>query len=320
MGRAVDLARVLGLSPKKLRELIVKRRALYNFRTEEINGKTRSLAVPLDEMRDAHERIKELLNRIVPRDYLFSPRKGRSTFDNAKLHENSTNIEKVDVKQFYPSTTDEHVFQFFYHRMKMAPDVAGRVTKLCTINSRVAFGSPVSPILCALVHDDIFAPVAEAVNAGGNAMSVWVDDVAISGRNVSPSLIRGLRRRVRAKRMEAHRGQRAKVRGGVVITGTHVDSRGTSPANKTHMKLRDKLEQLDGAASDAERLTLVRSLIGLTTYCITVCNEGSAERQRHRSRLAWLHNLRRELERPPAVATTAGATLTAVAGCSAPWE
>lgn len=65
IGRAKDLADLLGLTPKQMTALIVRRSVLYAFKDEVIGGKQWSLAVPINEMRSTHERIKNLFSRIV---------------------------------------------------------------------------------------------------------------------------------------------------------------------------------------------------------------------------------------------------------------
>ena len=184
MGTGKDLCNLLRVPRKELVTLIVQRSARYRFEDEEVNGKMRHLAVPLGKMRAVHERIKNILVRIKFGPYLYSPRKGRTAFLNAVQHIASEVVVKIDVKQFYPSTTEEHVFQFFRHRMQMVDDVAGRLTKICTVNGIVPFGSPLSPILCALVHDDAFSYAARLCELDGNLMTVWVDDITLSGFGV----------------------------------------------------------------------------------------------------------------------------------------
>lgn len=296
MAKGVDLARILRVTPKELRDLIIKREACYYFREEEINQKKRSLAVPTGKMRVVHERIKSLLERIILNKYLFSPRRGRSSVDNALAHAGRRQFAKLDVKQFYPSTTDEHVFQFFHHRLGMVPDVAGRLTKLCTVNGRVAFGSPLSPILCALVHDDMFSRADSMSNQNDALMSVWVDDVVISGEKIDPSLLHSIHRVIASKRMRAHKSQRASLRRGTVVTGAFIDSAGISPANKSHIKMKEKLLELAETSDLEKRLTLIRSLIGLSNYFLTVYSKDSSAYERVRGRLVWLHNERREVE------------------------
>jgi RNA-directed DNA polymerase len=320
MGRAVDLAALLHLSPKQLTGLIVRRQALYLFREETINGKIRSLAVPIGEMRRVHDRMKALLGRIVLPSYLYSPRRGKAPLDNAVAHMSGRSVVKLDIKQFYPSTTDEHVFQFFHHRLGMADDVAGRLTKLCTVNGKVPFGSPLSPILCALVHDDVFSRAATLCQLDGDTMSLWVDDLTISGDDVGQHLLRSIRRMLMSKRLPPHKSQRVQVRRGVVITGTFISPRGPAPANKSHLKMRDKLNELQTTASTGRQLEIARSLIGMVNHQMTIFPKDSNAHARLRARLAWLHNLRRQLEEPRTLTQESTQSPDVVVDSIVPWD
>ncbi len=292
MGRAKDLCAILSLSSQKLTRLLVQRGVLYYFEDIEINKKLRSLAVPVGPMRILHERIKDLLCRIRLGDYLYSPRRGRSAYANAVSHIDSDRIFKLDIRQFYPSTTSEHVFQFFLYRMRMAPDIAGRLTKLCTINGIVPFGSPLSPILCALVHDDVFSSAAGICDLRDTEMTLWVDDMSISGKNVSRRSIQMIRSRIASKRLRTHKAEELTTRIGTVITGVYIDKFGAAPANKSHVKIREKFSQLKIATTNADKISLILSLIGMHNYQKTV-SSGDL-RDRIIGRLQFLH---RELNR-----------------------
>lgn len=320
IGRADDLARVLGITKKELRSIIVRRVALYSFRDVEIGGKARSLAVPIWEMREVHERVKVLLNRIQLPNYIYSPRKGKSSVDNAVSHVGSNAFVKLDIKQFYPSTTDEHVFQFFRYRLRMIDDVAGRLTKICTVNGRVPFGSPLSPVLCALVHDDVFSRISQACEIAGDTMTLWVDDVTISGNRVDQTLIHDIRRLINAKRMQPHKSQRVGQRTGVVITGTFLNSHGISPANRLHVKMREKLADLKNSESDEEKYGLVLSLIGLVNHFMTIYAPDSAPYLRLKRRLAWLHNLRRDLHQASVTGRLDPESFNEADANTIPWE
>lgn len=290
MGRAKDLAALLRISPKQMKSLIVRASSLYFYRDEEIGGKRRSLAVPINEMRSLHERIKGLLGRIILPDYLYSPRRGRAAVDNALVHQDALVVVKLDVKQFYPSTTDEHVFQFFRHRLGIVDDVAGRLTKLCTIQGRVPFGSPLSPVLCALVHDDVFGKVAARCQLSGDTMSLWVDDLTVSGNSVTVGMVRDITRLIAAKGLKTHKTQRSSARRGIVITGTFIGPNGAAPANKSHLKMIEKLRLLDLETDPAARMKLIESLLGMVNYQMTIFSEDSENYQRLKSRRQWLWN------------------------------
>lgn len=290
IGRSVDLAKALKLTPKRMKSIIVRRPGLYWFKEEVISGKQRSLAVPIGEMRTLHERLKDLLGRITLPPYLHCPRRGRTATKNALVHVGAPIVAKLDVKQFYPSTTDEHVFQFFHYRLGMVEDVAGRLTKLCTINGKVAFGSPLSPILCALVHDDLFGRVAARCELSNDTLSLWVDDLTISGSSASKKLVRDISRLIASKGLRAHKAQRSTIRRGIVVTGTFIDKKGPSPANKSHLKMKEKLLALESEANSEVRIGLIRSLLGMVTHQISIYPAGSERNARLLRRRQWLWN------------------------------
>jgi len=156
MGRQRDLASLVRFDVKLLRLLARGGIDNYSVRDAEINGKLRTIVCPRGKMRRLHNTLKGLFNRIRQPEYLYSPRRMHTPYSNAFTHCDSNHIIKLDIKQFYPSTTSEHVYQFFRHRMRMADDVAGLLTKLCTANDKIPFGSPLSPVLCSLVHRRLF--------------------------------------------------------------------------------------------------------------------------------------------------------------------
>jgi len=323
MGRAKDLADILRLTPKELTRLIVQRSVLYAFKDEVIGGKARSLAVPINEMRRVHDRIKDLLGRIILPDYLFSPRRGRAAVDNALVHLGRAEVVKLDVKQFYPSTTSEHVFQFLKHRLGMADDVAGRLTKICTINGRVPFGSPLSPVLCALVHDDLFSKVAERCELHGDELSLWVDDVTVSGDRVAKGLVRDIIRLIERKGLKAHKAQRSTARKGIVITGTFIGPKGPAPANKSHLKMHAKLMQIEAESDPAVRVKLVQSAIGMVNHQLTIYPDGGEDHSRLKARRQWLWNEFRSLSSlNELAASAAAATMVATIppDASVPWN
>ena len=177
MGRQRDLAELVGFTLKRLRKLAADRESCYWTRELQINGKMRKITCPFGAMRRLHERLKHLFNRIQQPSYLYSPRHGVSAPMNAAAHIGAKEVVKLDVRQFYPSTTDEHVFRFFFHELGMRADVAGLLTKLATFRGRVPFGSPLSPVLCALVHRDIFDDIHACGTAANSTFTLWVDDL-----------------------------------------------------------------------------------------------------------------------------------------------
>jgi RNA-directed DNA polymerase len=173
-------ADLLRLKKVRFKELTTEREFHYRTWIGETNGKVRNFAVPTGSMRRIHERLKNLLDRIEKPNYLYSPRVGYSPISNAALHIGSTQVFKLDIRQFYPSTTREHIFRFCRYRLQMSDDVAGAFAKLATFEGFAPFGSPLSPILCFLAHQDVFDAIDWLCAKTHNKFSLWVDDITIS--------------------------------------------------------------------------------------------------------------------------------------------
>jgi RNA-directed DNA polymerase len=290
-------AELLGLKKARFKKLTTEREFHYKTWTGEANGKVRKFAVPVGSLRRVHERLKNLLDRIEKPSYLFSPRSGRSPVENAILHFGSEQVFKIDIRQFYPSTTREHIFRFCRHRLQMSDDVAGAFAKLATFGGIAPFGSPLSPILCFLAHKDMFDEMDRLCVTDDNKFSLWVDDITISGPRVSGTLMHEIRRLIESKGFRHHKEQSRHTASGIVVTGSHVSKKLVAPANKHHLKMFEKLKTLDETSDPSERLALVNSLIGMTTNAMAIYPRHAEAFKRAAKRQQWLHGQRRELRK-----------------------
>lgn len=319
--RQKDLAEYLGLSKTKLESLISRKSEFYSVRDKEVNGKKRKIVTPQRRMRRVHERLRDLLNRICKHECIYSPKKGVKALDNANAHAGGPEVVKLDIRQFYPSTTSEHVFQFFHYTMKQREDVAGLLAKLCTFDNVLPFGSPVSPVLCALVHDDIFTEIGGVTGISGNKVTVWVDDIVVSGQRVHRNTVWQIEQAIRKKGLATHKNERHSLKNGVVITGIYIDEAGPRVSNKTHLKIKQKLTDYDNAKNDMDKLACVNSLIGLHNYALH--NEKASYRRLDllNRRKEWLHHERRRLEKQVSKAKlTENAPVAAEVDNSVPWD
>ena len=130
--RRRDVAKLLNLSPSKVTRLLADRDHLYAVRDEVIGGKLRRLTVPLKGMRRCHDRLLHLLRRIELPEYIRCPRKKSTAWGNALAHLESASVTSFDIKAFYPSTTEEHIFRFFRYRLEMSEDCARQLALLCS--------------------------------------------------------------------------------------------------------------------------------------------------------------------------------------------
>jgi RNA-directed DNA polymerase len=260
-----------------------------------ISGKQRALAVPYGKLRTLHERLKFHLNKIKQPDYVFCPRKGRSQRDNAEHHVGQNQFLKIDIRQFYPSTTNEHIFRWAHHTCGLRPDVAGLFVHLVTVDGKMPFGSPLSPILTAHVHRLMFDSIYAACQRRPLQMSLWVDDLTISGCAVPGDLIEEIREIIRRNGLQSHKicfrsGGRP-----VTITGVPVEGERVGAPLSLHKKIEDAYAELRLPQTDAERsYTIERLLSHLGTYRFYV-GPASSEGRKTADRMNGLRRRRSKL-------------------------
>lgn len=130
-----------------------------------------------------HKRLSFLLSSIQTKEYLFSGVKGKSCPDNARYHlENSDKyIVKLDLKGFFPSVTFESILKFFEKDLKCSASVAKTLAKILTFKDYLPTGSPASMVMAYYANKRMFDEIDKIVSDYCCKMSLWVDDIIISG-------------------------------------------------------------------------------------------------------------------------------------------
>lgn len=227
------------------------------------SGKSRDLAYPVSRLRAAHERFKFHLNKIKQPSYLFSPRKSFSQRDNAVHHLDQLQYLALDLKQFYPSTTRKMIFDWFLYDLGMYEDVAGLLSHLCTVDDKASLGSPLTPVLCSLVHRKMFNQIADICDARGLRYSVWVDDLTISGNFVPGIVLNEIRDVIRSSGLKSHR---IKYRNGnkpVFVTGIGIIGKSLVAPKAYNAKLKELRQLLHDAETDCEKDSITLNMLSL---------------------------------------------------------
>lgn len=189
------LAELLGLDKKKLVELSKKtdNYSVFELPEEscEFTGKVKKarwVQNPVPELKELHRRIQTLLSRVSVPDYCHGGAKGRSYRSNAATHVAASFVATFDLKAFFPSTKADQVFRFFSQDLKCVPDVAGLLTDLCTYQRVLPTGSPVSPLLAFWANRMLFSSLHKRATEQNLTLSVYVDDVTLSGKSLPADL------------------------------------------------------------------------------------------------------------------------------------
>lgn len=141
----------------------------------------RQIDIPDHGLKAVQSRIANLLGRITPPDWLFSPVKGRSYVDNAARHKGAVAFWLLDIADYFPSCSANNVAHFFRQRMECSPDVTAILVHIATWQQCLPQGSPCSPILAYLSNLSLWEAIEKSVHAAGLRHSIYADDITISG-------------------------------------------------------------------------------------------------------------------------------------------
>ena len=202
--------------------------------------------------------------RIEPPDFLFCPVKGRSYVTNAALHAGAREIRTLDVAKYFPSTPRYRVYWFFHTVMQCSPDVAAILAKLLTADGHLATGSTVSPILSFYAFHDMWHTIARIAREAGCKISVYMDDVTLSGDRVAEHVMWAIRQQVHSRQLVYHKERH--FRGGVgEVTGVVVRDSAIRLPNRQRKKLYDLKTALMVEEDATTAATLTRSISGLSS-------------------------------------------------------
>lgn len=292
-----DLGELLGASRDHLRFLATHKEHFVVRRQEEIGKKKklRDLKYPVADLRGVHERLKFHLNKIKQPSYLFSPRRNRGQRDNAALHVGQHQYLTLDLKQFYPSTSSAMVRRWFRDEMGMYPDVAGLLTHLCTIDDQVSFGSPLTPVLCTLIHRPMFDKIAELCEIQGLRYSLWVDDLTISGKFVHGDIAREIRKIIADAGLRSHKIRFRTGSRPVYITGIGVVGRKLVAPNTLNLRIKELWETFHLAETLDERDDCIQALLAQLGTQRHICGASSAIGRKAADQMNALRQKRRKM-------------------------
>lgn len=228
-----------------------------------LNPKQREIQAPIHWMAAAHKTIGDLLARIEVPDYVFS-QKGRSYADNARQHLGTHPVIKTDIHKFYPSVTRTMVFRMFMQEFECAADVADRLADICCYKqAHLPTGSPLSGRVALFAARGLFDDISKLAAAAGCKLTVYVDDIVLSGPNATQRLLGEVRMlisrhglRSKGKKSKSFAPGSPKPVTGAVIVGDDLRL-----PNERHQKLHKTRVALKGAKGEA-RLKLKRELRG----------------------------------------------------------
>lgn len=239
------LARILQISPAKLKKLARLEDGYIHFKKPKKKGGSRDISAPIPPLKSVQARIADLLGRVAPPDYLFAPVEGRSYVDNAAWHIGARAVRLLDIEDFFPSCTINKVIWFFRTHMECSPDVVVILARIVTHKDVLPQGSPCSPILAYYAYADMWEEIENLVSGAGCKLSVYADDLTISGDTVPEAMIWEIKKALyrHGHRYVVHK-ERARRDRAAEITGVILSREGVTAPNRQRQKIHDVRENL----------------------------------------------------------------------------
>ena len=204
----------------------------YEAQIPKKSGEMRCLQIPAMRLRIIQRWILDhILYQIRVSPYCDGFCKKRSICTNAKKHLHQDCVVNMDLKDFFPSITQEQIFKIFYY-YGYTDEVSYMLSRLCTCDGHLPQGAPTSPYLSNIVCLRLDKRLAGLAKKYEVVYSRYADDITFSGKygvqNIIPvaeKIIRDEGFKVNdAKTRTAYRYQRQEVTGICVNdTKMHVD-------------------------------------------------------------------------------------------------
>ena len=250
--------KVLGIKWNSVPKLL-KSKNFHAF----VNDDGRLIQTPIYRMKSLHKRIGSLLSKIELPEYLHS-KKGFSYVTNAKVHVGKTPLIKTDIHKFYPSTSRLMVYLMFVREFKCAKDIAHRLADICCYEQKhLPTGSKISGYIAFFAAQPIFNEIDSLAKQYSCKLTLYVDDIIISGEMATKELLSKVRQIIRESdyKTKNQKSITFSAYKSKKVTGVIVSANGLAIPNKQHLKIYKKRKKILDA-SQSEREALNRSLKG----------------------------------------------------------
>jgi retron-type reverse transcriptase len=209
-----ELARRLGMTGAELAAVEVR---YHQFTIpKRRGGGRRTILAPDRPLKRLQRRIlRRLLALLVSHPAVHGFERGRSIVTNARFHRARPIVVRLDIREFFTSTSAQRVERFF-RRIGWSRPAARRLTELCTYQGGLPQGAPTSPRLANLINYRLDTRLDHLAVRMGAMYTRYADDLTFSfdqdtgGR--ARCLIRAVGRIVAAEGYRLHTRRKLSIR------------------------------------------------------------------------------------------------------------
>ena len=174
----------------KLEELLAKYPAeaeVYLVFESKPDGSKRPIAKQNESLNKWLKRTKKelyLLRKDWP-DFMHGGVKKRSYISFARPHTNKKTVISIDIRDCFGSINQKHVQDVLVSRLNLSIKLAGRLASKLCYKGRLPQGYATSNFLTNLYLSETLLYIKRQLRKAGADMTIYVDDIAISGQNLN---------------------------------------------------------------------------------------------------------------------------------------
>jgi RNA-directed DNA polymerase len=245
-----------------------------------ISSKKRSIDNPSEELKSVQRRIVRKLLGQTPPDFLFGAVKGKTIHDNAALHHGAQYVVKMDIKSYYPSVTNDHVYRIWRHELGCSHEVAKLLTRLTTYERHLPQGAPTSSILANIYLSSVYEPILERCSNLDLKTGAFVDDLVFSGGAAAKGMMQPTRKLLGRDgfSFSARKREVLGPRDSKLITGIRDGRDGPRAPYGKLADLRAGFHKLAvGAVPESENADYIKRLAARVSHVNTICPKDAAK-------------------------------------------
>jgi len=160
-----------------------KKDTMYKeYKISKGNGKYRLVQEPFPELKEEQSKIAKELSAIKISNCAFGFAENRDIFKNAKRHLGSKYILEMDLKSFFDTITEDHVYQALVNN-RVDKERAEYISKVCTRFGVTPQGSPSSPILSNIVCKPLDRKIKTLCIKNQVTYTRYADDLTFSSQS-----------------------------------------------------------------------------------------------------------------------------------------
>lgn len=172
-----ELAERVGIPLAELEAIPIR----YNaFDVPKRSGGTRTIHAPDPALKTIQRQIyRSLMKRLPVHAAVTGFRPGYSIASNAACHVGQAVVVRMDIKDFFGSTTAKRVERYFRH-VGWNRAAAALLTRICTHEGALPQGAPTSPVLANAVNFQMDARLTGIARRYGAIYTRYADDLTFS--------------------------------------------------------------------------------------------------------------------------------------------